>query len=68
MKPEVFYKRFGNEIPADDFHNTSTAWHYGGAWIVYTLNEDGTKNVATQSLDPVYGIWWINRLRSLQQG
>ena len=66
MKPEQFYKKVGNGIPADELRWSSTAWHYGGAWIIYTEDEDGRKHVVTQFLDPVTCIWWVNRLRELQ--
>lgn len=70
MKPEQFYKRFGNEFPADAFKNTSTAsghQSYGAAWIVYYEDEDGRKHLVTQSMNPVLGIKWIAKLRELQQ-
>lgn len=70
MKPEQFYKRFGNEFPADEFKNTSTAsgpQSYGGAWIVYYEGEDGYKHLVTQSMNPVLGVQWIARLRELQR-
>lgn len=65
MSPEEYIRR-GFTDRAEDFHNTSTAWHYGGMWLVYTLNEDGSKNIAAQSMEAVYGDWWIRELKKLQ--
>jgi hypothetical protein len=67
MKPDQFFKRFGTDVLADEFQWSSTAWHYGGAWIIYTVDDDGRKNVVTQSMDPMYCVWWVNRLRELQE-
>lgn len=66
MTPEHYVKR-GHTIPADDLHHTSTAWHYGGAWIVWAPKPDGSKQIFTQSTDPSHGLTWIDRLRKLQQ-
>lgn len=66
MTPKDYVRR-GFTVPADELQHTSTAWHYGGAWIVWFPKPDGSKQVLTQSLDPARGLTWIDQLRKLQQ-